>query len=71
MTDSVLLKKRIKNCGFTVKDIARHMNLSRQGLWKKINNRTEFRQSEIAKLSEILELDSDMERRIFFKMFVD
>lgn len=70
MTDSELLSKRIKDCGFTFIGVAKRMKLTRQGLWKKIHNRSEFKQSEIEMLSKLLELDSNMEKKIFFKSFV-
>ena len=43
----------------------------RQGFWKKVNNHSEFKQSEIEALSKLLGLDSEMEKRIFFKVCVD
>ena len=71
MTDSELLRKRIKDCGFTFVGIANRINLTRQGFWKKVNNHSEFKQSEIEALSKLLGLDSEMEKRIFFKDCVD
>lgn len=70
MTDSQLFKQRVKDCGFTFSDVAKRLNLTRQGLWKKINNLSEFKQSEIEILSNLLGLNSEMERAIFFKKFV-
>ncbi len=67
MTDSELLISKIEEYGFTRIGIAKRMKLSRQGLWKKIHNHSEFKQSEIEILSRLLQLDSEMEKRIFFK----
>lgn len=70
MTDSQLLVSKINECGFKISAIAKKLGLSRQGLWKKIYNRTEFKQSEIEKLSEVLNLDPETNKRIFFSQRV-
>lgn len=71
MTDSVLLASKIKENGFTCAAIAQELGITRQGLWKKINNRSEFKQTEIEKLSRLLNLDAEVGNRIFFKVDVD
>lgn len=70
MTDTELLLSCIKNCGSTITSLAKQLNLSRQGLWKKIYNKSEFKQSEIQKVTTILELDAEKERQIFFTLNV-
>ena len=70
MTDTELLLSCIKNCGSTITSLAKQLNLSRQGLWKKIYNKSEFKQSEIQKVTTILELDAEKERQIFFSLNV-
>ena len=42
------------------------MNLSRAGLYNKINGKSEFYASEIQKLSKLLKLDTDEREDIFF-----
>lgn len=71
MTDSVLLASKIKENGFTCATIAQELGITRQGLWKKINNRSEFKQTEIEKLSRLLNLDAEVGNKIFFKVDVD
>lgn len=70
MTDSLLLRAKVKECGFTLSGVAKRLNLTRQGFWKKVYNRSEFKQSEIETLSRLLELDPETERHIFFKNYV-
>ena len=66
MTDSVALRNRVKDSGLKYKYIAQQMGLTPYGLAKKIDNKSEFTVSEIAKLSIILKLNRDAQRRIFF-----
>lgn len=66
MTNSNLLRQKIQESGRIMKFIAEKMGISRETLYKKIDNITEFKASEIVKITDILEL-SDQERNdIFF-----
>lgn len=66
MTDTALLKQKIEESGYKLKFIAQRLELTYQGLLKKINNESEFKASEISVLAELLRL-SDKERdNIFF-----
>jgi len=47
MTNVYLLKKRIDASGLKIGYIANQLGISRQLLWKKINNITPFNQYEI------------------------
>ena len=49
MTDGKLLKEIAKAKQITLQEIADAVGLTRQGLSKKIENRSEFRVSEVAK----------------------
>lgn len=71
MTDTQLLTSCIENNKLNVASVAKQLNLTRQGLWKKITNRSEFKQSEIEKLTRILNLDADTQYKIFFALCVD
>ncbi|PWJ13971.1 hypothetical protein SAMN02910325_00902 [Ruminococcus flavefaciens] len=71
MTDTQLLMSCIKNCKLNVKSVAAQLNLTRQGFWKKITGRSEFKQSEIGKLTRLLKLDVDTQYKIFFANAVD
>lgn len=70
MTDTLLLKKKIKESGFKLGYLAHKMKLSRQSLSKKINNHTKFTTTEMYILSELLSLTNDEMRSIFFKDIV-
>ena len=56
MTDKVKLEIAIMKSGFTKHEVAKKLGLSDMGFYKKINNITEFKASEIVKLKEILKL---------------
>ena len=66
MTDTAALRDTIKNSGLKYNFIASKLGLSTMGLLKKVENETEFKASEIKKLSELLRLTSDERDRIFF-----
>lgn len=66
MTNGKLLKEIAKAKHFTIQDLAAALGLTRQGLSKKIENKSEFRISEVTKLSEILELSEKQKQEIFF-----
>lgn len=71
MTDSKLLKKEIEKSGLKLTYIAGVLDLSRAGLYKKINGITEFTASEIALLQKILKLSDESRDEIFFAQKVD
>ena len=71
MTETKLLKEKIEQSGYKIKFIANKVGLTYQGLLNKINNHSEFRASEIQKLSELLELTRDEQISIFFTTIVD
>ena len=67
MTNTLLLEMAIRRAKMTKKEIAQHLGLSAIGFYKKLNNVTEFKASEITKLYEILNLSSlEEQQRIFF-----
>lgn len=68
MTNTLELEVAIKRSGITKRKLAKMLGLSEMGLYKKINNITEFKASEIVKLSEILALKNKDE--IFFNQKV-
>ncbi len=71
MTDTVALKDAIKNSGMSVTYIANILGITRGALYKKLDNITEFKASEIVLLKKILNL-SDKERDdIFFNVKVE
>lgn len=68
MTNGKLLKEIAKAKQVTLQELAEALGLTRQGLSKKIENRSEFRVSEVSKLSEILGLSEQQKQAIFFAM---
>ena len=61
-----MLYKVIENSGLKLTFIARALKLSREGFYKKLNNQTEFKASEIVKMQEILNLSNEQRDKIFF-----
>lgn len=72
MTDTRLLKRKIKESGLKLGFIAEFIGISRQVLWKKINNKSPFNQFEIEKACAILKIKGLKEKEaIFFAENVD
>ena len=71
MTDAQLLDDKLEECGMNRTALAEQLGITRQGLWKKLENLSEFKQSEIEKITRILNLDSETQRLIFFTLNVD
>ena len=66
MTNVYMLKKRIDASGLKIGYIANQLGISRQLLWKKINNITPFNQYEIDKLCTILKIETLEEKESIF-----
>ncbi|MBO5319487.1 MAG: hypothetical protein J6B01_06755 [Ruminococcus sp.] len=67
MTNTDLLKRIIDESGLKIGFIADYVGISRQLLWKKINNLTSFNQYEIGKMCEVLKINSlKLKESIFF-----
>ena len=66
MTNTTLLKSFMVREGFTMETLAEKMELSRTSMSYKINNRVEFRSSEIKKMQNILNLTDEERDSIFF-----
>ena len=71
MTDSVLLTSKISECGFTYSEIAHELGITRQGSWERVHNRSECKQPAIEKITRLLNLDMEVNSKIFFKNYVD
>ena len=56
MADTLQLEMEIRRNGLSKKDVARALGLSEQGFLLKLNNKTEFKASEIRKMCELLNL---------------
>ena len=66
MTNGKLLKEIARAKQITLQELADALGLTRQGLSKKIENRSEFRVSEVSKISDLLKLSEQQRREIFF-----
>ena len=71
MTNTTLLKKRIKESGYKIEKIASVLEVSRQTLSNKINNNTDFTVKEMYGLSDFLNIDAVEMKEIFFDNVVD
>ena len=61
-----MLNEEIVDSGITITAIARKLGITREGLYKKINNETEFKASEILSMQKILNLTNKKRDSIFF-----
>lgn len=66
MTDTKMLRTTIESRGLKYKYIADELGITPYGFQKKAENDSEFKASEIKKLSELLELSLDEKEQIFF-----
>lgn len=66
MTNTVLLRQRIKASGLKLQHIADYLGISRAALTMKIENVSDFRQNEIKKLCELLRIESAEEKSLIF-----
>lgn len=71
MTNSLLLRNTITASGLKYKYIAQKLGITAYGLQKKIDNASEFKASEIEKLSIILNLSTTQRDQIFFALKSD
>lgn len=71
MTNSVLLSHEISESGMTITFIARKIGITREGFYKKLNNETEFKASEIVILQSLLRLSNKKRDEIFFAKRVE
>lgn len=73
MTDTLLLKKVIDSSGFKLSHIADKMNITRQGLYNKMHNKSEFTIAEMNVLCDILKPYMSKKTRdaIFFAKYVE
>lgn len=66
MTNKLEFEVAIIRANLTKKKIAKKLDISPMGLYKKINNITEFKASEISKLASLLNLSYKEKEIIFF-----
>jgi len=61
-----LLNERIRESGMTMIAIAKKLGILRETLYSRLNGKTEFKASEILKISQVLNLSNVDRDRIFF-----
>ena len=66
MVNTKLLQEKMKNNGFTIKELAKKIGLSKTGLFNKIHNKCEFKGSEINSIALALRLTKANINQIFF-----
>lgn len=66
MVDFELLNKKIHDSGMTMVAVAAKSGFLRETLYKKLNGSTEFKASEILRLSNVLGLSVYERNQIFF-----
>lgn len=66
MTNSELLKETINESGLKLSFIAEKIGISRDSLYRKINNKTPFNQYEIAALCDVLKIVSSKKMDAIF-----
>ena len=65
MTNTELLRAKIDQSGYKLRFVAKQIGITYQGLLNKINNRSEFRASEIQTLYNLLGLTEEEREAIF------
>ena len=71
MTNTEVLSEEITNSGITITAIAKKLGITREGFYKKLNNETEFKASEISAIQRILNLSNKKRDDIFFAKEVE
>ena len=66
MTNTEMFRNKVEEIGVTYTFIASKIGITREALYNKINNGTEFKASEIAVCSKVLQLSSKERDKIFF-----
>lgn len=66
MTNTSALRQKIEQSGLKYRFVAEMLGITPYGLQKKIENVTEFKASEISKLSKLLKLSAAEMTEIFF-----
>lgn len=65
MSDIDLLKKKIEQSGMKMTSIAKKAGVPRETLYNRLNERGEFKASEITALTSVLNLSKDERDKIF------
>jgi hypothetical protein len=66
MTNTVLLEKYIEKSGYKKSFIAQQLGLTAYGFTLKVNNKSEFKGSEMTILCKLLKINARDKEAIFF-----
>ena len=67
MTDTKMLNNYIEDSGIKKGKIAKTLGITRTALWQKMNNKRDFKASEISAICSLLDITSlEVKERIFF-----
>ncbi len=66
MTNTEMLREKMRESGYKITYIANKIGLTYQGLMYKVNNKREFRASEIQALYVLLGMTEEERNEIFF-----
>lgn len=69
MTNTEMLEQRIKDSGFKKSFLAEKVGLTPAGFYNCVNNRAEFKASQINTLCKLLGIDAVTKDAIFFVGF--
>lgn len=71
MTNCELLRQKVEACGITITYLAGKIGITREALYKKMRNETEFKASEISCVAKVLNLSQVDINEIFFVQSVN
>lgn len=71
LTNTYLLRGKVRSLGLKYDFLAQRLSLTPYGLARKINNKSEFRASEIQTLTFLLHLSPEEKEQIFFAKKVE
>lgn len=66
MTNTALLQEKLSESGYKLRFIAKQIGISYQAFLNKINNKSEFKASEIKSLQDLLNFTDEIRDEIFF-----
>ena len=66
MGDMTMLRKKIKDSGITITAVADKIGVTRETLYNRLDEKSEFKASEIACLTNMLRLKKAEQDAIFF-----
>lgn len=66
VVNEMMLRETIKERGCTITFLARKLGISREGFYKKLSGKSEYKASEIFEMQKVLNLTDEKRDQIFF-----